>query len=85
VRDTRPAPSGVGRVRRAARTDAELTDALASVERDSDGTVPVRRAARALGCGPARARRLLREAGLLRPTLTDDPPGADEAAGLRIA
>jgi hypothetical protein len=49
-----------------ARTDAELTEALAAVERDADGSVPVRRAARALGCGPDRARRLLREAGLLR-------------------
>jgi hypothetical protein len=83
-REARPAPSGVGRVRRQARTDAELIEALAAVERDGDGTVPVRRAARALGCGPDRARRLLREAGLLRTPLPDDPGGTD-AAGLRIA
>jgi len=57
------------------RTDAELIDALARVKRDPDGTVPVRRAANALGTGPDRARRLLREAGLLRvPVPVPDPP-----------
>jgi hypothetical protein len=83
VEDRPAAPTGLGRVRRQARTDAELTDVLAAVERDEDGTVPVRRAARALGCGPDRARRLLRESGLLRATPQDDPDADD--AGLRIA
>jgi hypothetical protein len=48
------------------RTDADLVAALADVPHDKDGTVPVRRAAAALGTGPDRARRLLRSAGLLR-------------------
>lgn len=52
---------------KATRTDAQLLDVLAGVERNDDGTVPVRRAARALECGPDRARRLLTEAGLLKP------------------
>ncbi len=56
------------------RTDAELTAALAEVPRDADGTVPVRRAAAALGCGPDRARRLLTAQGLLRPRTTDSTP-----------
>jgi len=64
-----------------ARTDAELIEALAVVERDTDGTVPVRRAARALGCGPDRARRLLRDAGLLREDTTG--PLRPSAATLR--
>jgi hypothetical protein len=72
------------------RTDAELTAALAELPREPDGTVPIRRATAALGCGPDRARRLLAAAGLLRTptgadpaepaptttTTTDDPAGA---------
>ena len=64
-----PARTGTPRKRRTGtRTDAELTAALADVPRDKDGTVPVRRAAAALGTGPDRARKLLRAAGLLRTT-----------------
>lgn len=48
-------------------TDAELLEALRSVPRDGDGTVPVRRAAGKLGIGQTKARRLLAEAGLLTP------------------
>jgi hypothetical protein len=51
------------------RSDADLLAALADpvrVPREADGTVPVRRAAAALGTGPDRARRLLNQAGLLR-------------------
>jgi len=51
-----------------ARPDEELRAVLSYPElvaRDADGTVPVRRAARELGCGVDRARKLLREAGLL--------------------
>lgn len=72
-----------------ARTDAELMAALAELPREPDGTVPIRRATAALGCGPDRARRLLAAAGLLRTptttapaelapatTTTDDPAGA---------
>jgi hypothetical protein len=51
------------------RTDDELLAVLADVPRDADGTVPVRRAASALGCGPDRARRLLGTAGLLRTAI----------------
>jgi uncharacterized protein DUF2637 len=69
-----PARIGVPRKRRTGtRTDADLIAALADVPRDADGTVPVRRAAAALGTGPDRARKLLRAAGLLRgsnPTRT---------------
>ncbi|WP_052710926.1 hypothetical protein [Pseudofrankia sp. DC12] len=61
---TRPATG----TRTARRTDAELLTALTDVPRDDDGTVPVRRAAAALNCGPDRARRLLDTAGLRRPT-----------------
>ncbi len=57
--------------RTARRTDADLIAALADVPRDPDGTVPVRRAAAALGCGPDRARRLLTAQGLLRPHTAD--------------
>ncbi|WP_225438523.1 DUF6284 family protein [Candidatus Frankia nodulisporulans] len=56
------------------RTDAELIAALAEVPRDPDGTIPVRRATAALGCGPDRARRLLTAQGLLRPRITDTTP-----------
>lgn len=59
--------------RTARRTDADLIAALADVPRDPDGTVPVRRAAAELGCGPDRARRLLTAQGLLRPRTTDAP------------
>jgi hypothetical protein len=71
---TRSASTGTPRQRRTGtRTDADLMAALATVPRDADGTVPVRRAAAALGTGPDRARKLLRAAGLLRgadPTRT---------------
>jgi hypothetical protein len=63
--------TGTPRKRRTGiRTDTDLTAALAELPRDADGTVPVRRAAAALRTGPDRARRLLRNAGLLR---TDMP------------
>ena len=61
---TQPAPK--------VKTDRQLLAALRDarrVPRDPDGTVPIRRAATTLGCGPDRAKRLLTEAGLLR---TDD-------------
>jgi hypothetical protein len=60
-------PRAAGR-RRAApvRGDDQLLAALADLPRDPDGTVPVRRAAAALGTGPDRARRLLAQAGLRR-------------------
>lgn len=54
------------RDRAGTRPDAELIRALADVPREADGTVPVRRAAAALSCGPDRARRLLASEGLLR-------------------
>ena len=76
-----PGPARTGRRagtrtagRRPARTDAELTAALAGLPREPDGTVPIRRATAALGCGPDRARRLLATAGLLRTTDTSTPP-----------
>ena len=65
--------------RTGARTDTELTALLADVPRDPDGTVPVRRAAAALGCGVDRARRLLTTQGLLRTA--DAPPTNDTNAG----
>lgn len=64
------------------RTDSDLITALADVPREPDGTVPVRRAAAALGTGPDRARKLLRATGLLRgdapadSTRTDVPNAA---------
>ncbi|MBL7494451.1 hypothetical protein I6A60_01820 [Frankia sp. AgB1.9] len=48
------------------RTDAELRVQLLRLERRSDGTVAIQRAAKALGIGSYRAERLLRDAGLLR-------------------
>jgi hypothetical protein len=54
--------------RRPVRTDAELTAVLVDLPRQPDGTVPIRRATAALGCGPDRARRLLAAADLLRPS-----------------
>jgi hypothetical protein len=71
------ARTGSRRTARTGRTDAELTAALAGLPREPDGTVPIRRATAALGCGPDRARRLLAAAGLLRtpttPTTTAPP------------
>lgn len=63
------------KTRTAVATDAELTARLKSVPREDDGTVPVRRAARALACGVDRARRLLVTQGLLR---TDPTTAATE-------
>ncbi|MCW6008225.1 hypothetical protein K1W54_27320 [Micromonospora sp. CPCC 205371] len=64
------------------RTDDHLKTLLTQVRRESDGTVPVRRAAKALGTGPGRARRLLTEAGLLRGAASAGAPvkarGADK-------
>jgi len=54
------------RDRAGTRPDVVLIAALADVPRDADGSVPVRRAAAALSCGPDRARRLLAAEGLLR-------------------
>ena len=66
---TGKARTGTGRGRRTGTariaTDAELIERLAEVNRDADGTVPIRRAARELGTGPTRAKRLLEAAGLL--------------------
>jgi len=59
----------------AQRSDADLIEAVKRLPRNPDGTVPVRRAAKALRTGPDRARRLLREAGLLHiPVPVPDPP-----------
>ncbi|HVQ91516.1 MAG TPA: hypothetical protein VMU51_10815 [Mycobacteriales bacterium] len=72
-------PGRTGRrtgTRAGGRTDAELTAALAELPRESDGTVPIRRATAALSCGPDRARRLLAGAGLLRTA----PPSNDPLA-----
>lgn len=55
----------------AVRSDEHLLAVLADLPRDPDGTVPVRRAAAALGTGPDRARRLLTQAGLRRVAGTD--------------
>ena len=63
--------------RRPVRTDAELTAVLVGLPREPDGTVPIRRATAALGCGPDRARRLLAAADLLRPSPT--PTTGDRA------
>jgi hypothetical protein len=60
----------------AVRSDEHLLAALADLPRDPDGTVPVRRAAAALGTGPDRARRLLTQAGLRR--LPDPDPRVDQ-------
>lgn len=60
--------------RKPARTDAELAAALAELPREPDGTVPIRRATAALGCGPDRARRLLADNGLLRTATTAPTP-----------
>jgi hypothetical protein len=86
----RPARTGTGRAgRTGTRTDADLIAALADVPRETDGTVPVRRAAAALGTGPDRARRLLAAAGLLRttpvPASTETPAQVDVPAPLPVA
>lgn len=63
-----PAPGTAGA--RPPRSDEQCRALLTYPElvpRDPDGFVPVKQAARALGCGPDRARRLLQHAGLLRP------------------
>ena len=67
--------TGSRRPARTAGTDAELTAALAGLPREPDGTVPIRRATAALGCGPDRARRLLAAADLLRTPPTTAPAG----------
>src|SRR2546430_2365476 len=57
------------------KTDRQLLAALRDprrVPRDPDGTVPIRRAAATLGCGPDRARRLLDQLGLLRTGDSDE-------------
>lgn len=59
------------------RSDDELIAALADVPRDGDGTVPIRRAAKALGCGPGRAKRLLTGQGLLRAVRSKQPAASD--------
>lgn len=61
--------------RKPVATDEQLLAVLSYPElvaRDDEGFVSVRRAVRELGCGPDRARKLLRTAELLRPTDTDD-------------
>ena len=50
------------------RTDADLLVQLRRLPRKPDGSVPIQRAAKALGVGSGRAKRLLTEAGLLRET-----------------
>jgi hypothetical protein len=76
VRVPAPRTGTAGAPRTARRPDADLIAALAGVPRDPDGTVPIRRAAAALGCGTGRARRLLTGQGLLRtpPAATTPTP-----------
>jgi hypothetical protein len=62
------------------RSDEELVAALADVPREADGTVPIRRATAALGCGPDRARRLLAGQGLLRTTTPSASTASTRAA-----
>lgn len=70
-RRTAPARTRTAPARGGTRpSDAELRAVLADPERvprEADGTVPVKRAARVLGTGVDRARRLLDEAGLRTP------------------
>ena len=80
VRPAGPVPVSRASTRGAARTDAELTAVLAGLPQEADGTVPIRRATAALGCGPDRARRLLAAAGLLRTPTTTRPPAELSAA-----
>lgn len=81
VRTGTPAPArktvaaGTRTASRTPRPDAELLAVLSYPElvpRDGDGTVPVRRAARELGCGVDRARKLLAQAGLLASGTDED-------------
>lgn len=66
-----PVPATPRAPRTARRTDdAVLLAVLSEIPREPDGTVPVRRAATALGTGPDRARRLLRQARLYRESAT---------------
>jgi hypothetical protein len=83
-----PVPTPNGRTPAAAKvkTDAQLLAALRNpkrVPRDPDGTVPIRRAANTLGCGPERAKRLLDQEGLLRTG--DDNDQADEPVPAELA
>ncbi|OHV44904.1 DUF2637 domain-containing protein [Pseudofrankia sp. BMG5.36] len=77
-------PRNPDRKRAPQRTDADLIAALRDLPRAPDGTVPVRRAAAALGIGHQRATRLLDTAGLRTPaptpTVSDVPavPAARE-------
>ncbi len=67
------------------RTDSELLRVLRNpnrVPRESDGSVPVKRAAKVLGTGPDRARRLLAEAGLLSASSASPAPAASPALPL---
>ncbi|SDD94835.1 hypothetical protein [Actinokineospora iranica] len=67
-RKPRAVEAGTRTAPKTPRPDDELLAVLTYPElvaRDADGTVPVRRAARELGCGVDRARKLLRESGLL--------------------
>ena len=89
-RGTRTGRTGTRRSRRTGtstvdgsgtRTDVDLAAVLATVPREPDGTVPVRRAATALGCGTDRARRLLADAGLLR-TPVPTPVNGDQVSDL---
>lgn len=86
ILDPPPVPvapiNGTEPARAKPKTDAQLLAALRQpkrVPRDPDGTVPIQRAAKLLGCGPDRARRLLDQAGLLRTGDSDEPMpvGAD--------
>lgn len=77
-----PAPGRTGTrtaSRKPGRTDADLAAVLVGLPREADGTVPIRRATAALGCGPDRARRLLEAAGLLRTTPAGAAPTTDPA------
>ena len=82
ILDPPPVPidpiNGVRAGRPKPKTDAQLLAALRQpkrVPRDPDGTVPITRAVKLLGCGPDRARRLLDQAGLLATEAL--PDGAD--------
>jgi hypothetical protein len=83
VRTGTPAPArkavaaGTRTAPKPPRPDDELLAVLSYPElvaRDEDGTVPVRRAARELGCGVDRARKLLGQAGLLATGSDDETP-----------
>lgn len=83
VRTGTPAParkavaSGTRTAPKPPRPDEELLAVLSYPElvaRDEDGTVPVRRAARELGCGVDRARKLLWQAGLIATGVGNETP-----------